>query len=78
LTPDFVSDIIREFIIRAEDTNPLTRVEGDIVSNAFDDLEAGPPTGPGGRPPGLFVTHAQWAGGRPFRIFQWAGWAGVV
>jgi len=40
--------------------------------------EAGPPTGPGGRPPGLFVTHAQWAGGRPFRIFQWAGWAGVV
>jgi flagellar biosynthesis GTPase FlhF len=39
LTPDFVSDIIREFIIRAEDTNPLTRVEGDIVSNAFDDLE---------------------------------------
>jgi len=34
-----VSDIIREFIIRAEDTNPLTRVEGDIVSNAFDDLE---------------------------------------
>jgi len=39
LTPEFVSDIIREFIIRAEDTNPLTRVEGDIVSNAFDDLE---------------------------------------
>jgi len=39
LTPDFVSDIIREFIIRAEDTNPLTRVEGDIVSNTFDDLE---------------------------------------
>ena len=39
MTPDFVSDIIREFIIRAEDTNPLTRVEGDIVSNAFDDLE---------------------------------------
>ena len=39
LTPDFVSDIIREFIIRAEDTNPLTRVEGDIVSNAFSDLE---------------------------------------
>jgi len=39
LTPDFVNDIIREFIIRAEDTNPLTRVEGDIVSNAFDDLE---------------------------------------
>ena len=39
LTPDFVSDIIREFIIRAEDTNPLTRVEGDIVSNAFNDLE---------------------------------------
>jgi hypothetical protein len=39
LTPDFVSDIIREFMIRAEDTNPLTRVEGDIVSNAFDDLE---------------------------------------
>ena len=39
LTPAFVSDIIREFIIRAEDTNPLTRVEGDIVSNAFDDLE---------------------------------------
>jgi len=39
LTPDFVSDIIREFIIRAEDTNPLTRVEGDIVSNAFDNLE---------------------------------------
>jgi hypothetical protein len=39
LTPEFVSDIIREFIIRAEDTNPLTRVEGDIVSNAFDDIE---------------------------------------
>jgi hypothetical protein len=39
LTPDFASDIIREFIIRAEDTNPLTRVEGDIVINAFDDLE---------------------------------------
>jgi hypothetical protein len=39
LTPDFVSDIIREFIIRAEDMNPLTRVEGDIVSDAFDDLE---------------------------------------
>jgi hypothetical protein len=39
LTPEFVSDIIREFIIRAEDTNPLTRVEGDIVSNAFGDLE---------------------------------------
>jgi len=39
LTPDFVIDIIREFIIRAEDTNPLTRVEGDIVSNASDDLE---------------------------------------
>ena len=39
MTPEFVSDIIREFIIRAEDTNPLTRVEGDIVSNAFDDLE---------------------------------------
>jgi hypothetical protein len=39
LTPEFVGDIIREFIIRAEDTNPLTRVEGDIVSNAFDDLE---------------------------------------
>jgi len=39
LTPDFVSDIIHEFNIRAEDTNPLTRVEGDIVSNAFDDLE---------------------------------------
>ena len=39
MTPDSVSDIIREFIIRAEDTNPLTRVEGDIVNNAFDDLE---------------------------------------
>jgi len=39
LTPDFVSDKIREFIIKAEDTNPLTRVEGDIVSNAFGDLE---------------------------------------
>ena len=39
LTPDFVSDIIREFIIRADDTNPLTPVEGDIVSNAFSDLE---------------------------------------
>jgi len=39
LTPDFVIDIIREFIIRAEDTNPLTRVEGDIFSNPFDDLE---------------------------------------
>ena len=39
VTPDFVSDIVREFIIRAEDLNPLTRVEGDIVSNAFDDLE---------------------------------------
>jgi len=39
LTPDFVGDIIREFIIRAEDMNPLTRVEGDIVSDAFDDLE---------------------------------------
>jgi hypothetical protein len=39
LTPDFVSDIIREFIIRAEDTNPLTRVEGNIVSNVFNDLE---------------------------------------
>jgi len=39
LTPEFVSDIIREFIIRAEDKNQLTRVEGDIVSNAFDDFE---------------------------------------
>ena len=39
MTPDFVIDIIREFIIRAEDTNPLTRVEGDIFSNPFDDLE---------------------------------------
>ena len=34
-----MSDIIREFIIKAEDTNPLTRVEGDVVSNAFGDLE---------------------------------------
>ena len=39
LTPEFVSDIIREFIIKAEDTNPLARVEGDVVSNAFGDLE---------------------------------------
>jgi hypothetical protein len=39
LTPDFVSDIIREFIIKAEDTNPLTRVEGDVITNAFGDLE---------------------------------------
>jgi hypothetical protein len=39
---------------------------------------SGPPTGPGGRPPGLFATHAQWAGGRPFRFSARAGWAGVV
>ena len=39
LTPEFVSDVIREFNIGAEDTNPLTRVEGDIVSNAYCDLE---------------------------------------
>ena len=41
-------------------------------------LEAGPPTGPGGRPPGLFVTHAQWVGGRPFRFSARAGRVGVV
>jgi len=42
----------------------------------------GPPTGPGGRPPGLFATHAQWAGGRLFRKDsralrggQWSQWA---
>jgi hypothetical protein len=40
--------------------------------------EAGPPTGPGGRPPGLFVTHAHRAGGRPFRFSGRAGRAGVV
>ena len=28
----------------------------------------------GGR---VFETHAQWAGGRRFRIFQWAEWVGV-
>ena len=39
LTSDFVSDIIREFIFRAEYTNSLTRVEGEIIKNAFDDLE---------------------------------------
>ena len=30
---------------------------------------------PSGRVGGrVFETHAQWAGGRRFRIFQWAGW----
>ena len=33
---------------------------------------------PSGRVGGLvFETHAQWAGGRRFRICQWAGWVGV-
>ena len=33
---------------------------------------------PSGRVGGrVFETHAQWAGGRRFRIFQWAGWVGV-
>ena len=41
-------------------------------------LEPGPPTGPGGRPPGLFVTHARWVGGRPFRFSARAGRVGVV
>jgi len=39
---------------------------------------SGPPTGPGGRPPGLSVTHAQWVGGRPFRFSARAGRVGVV
>jgi hypothetical protein len=40
--------------------------------------KSGPPTGPGGRPPGLFMTHAQWVGGRPFRFSARAGRVGVV
>ena len=33
---------------------------------------------PSGRVGGLvFETHAQWAGGRRFGLFQWAGWVGV-
>ena len=32
----------------------------------------------GGRPPGLFVTHIQWMGGRPFRFSARAGRVGVV
>ena len=32
------------------------------------------PVRAGGR---VFETHAQWAGGRRFRIFQWAGKVGV-
>ena len=50
---------------------------GDIV-DIETTVSPGPPTGPGGRPPGLFATHAQWAGGRPFRFSARAGWAGVV
>ena len=41
------------------------------------DKPTGPPTGPGGRLPGLFVTHAQWVGGRPFRFSARAGRVGV-
>ena len=47
---------------------------GDIV-DIETTVSPGPPTGPGGRPPGLFATHAQWAGGRPFRFSARAGWA---
>jgi hypothetical protein len=47
-------------------------------SAAAPGASAGPPTGPGGRPPGLFVTHAQWVGGRPFRFSARAGRVGVV
>jgi hypothetical protein len=39
LTPAFVGDIIREFIIRNEDTNPLTRMKGENISKSIDDLE---------------------------------------
>ena len=39
LTPAFVADIIREFIIRNEDTNPLTRMKDENVSKSIDDLE---------------------------------------
>ena len=39
-------------------------------------IETGPPTGPGGRPPGLFMTYAQWVGGRPFRFSARAGRVG--
>ena len=48
-----------------------------ISKSGRREVEAGPPTGPGGRPPGLFVTHAQWVGGRPFRSAR-AGRVGVV
>ena len=39
-----------------------------VIQPVHHILHAGPPTEPGGRPPGLFATHAQWAGGRPFRF----------
>ena len=33
---------------------------------------------PSGRVGGrVFETHAQWAGGRRFGFFHWAGWVGV-
>jgi len=49
-----------------------------MVSKGQLEQCSGPPTGPGGRPPGLFVTHAQWVGGRPFRFSARAGRVGVV
>ena len=49
-----------------------------VIQPVHHILHAGPPTGPGGRPPGLFATHAQWAGGRPFRFSARAERAGVV
>ena len=50
----------------------------EIIDVRRRSLQPGPPTGPGGRPPGLFVTHAQWVGGRPFRFSARAGRVGVV
>ena len=65
---------------KSNESNSARRRESASSSvkcfGSFIAVSPGPPTGPGGRPPGLFVTHAHRAGGRPFCFFARAGRVG--